>query len=171
MRTSFAPTAYGLTALLLMSVLAGLAMQAPLHHQTLDDDSTVSTAMARSTSAEILLASGGSTTHDEFSGAIAAADNGYMVAGDVNSSAAALTFGTQTYVPTSPYSNGNDVFLASLGNDGTWNFVVGPDHSQGGFSLMSDVASHTGNGIVAGQMYGPVSFGSTTLSSAVQFDI
>ncbi|RJU98523.1 MAG: hypothetical protein DWC10_03115 [Candidatus Poseidoniales archaeon] len=170
MRTPFAPMAYGLTALLLMSVLAGMAIQAPPHHQTLDDESTVSPTMARSGSAEIFLASGGSTSHDEFSGAIAAADNGYMVAGDVNSSATALTFGTHTYVPTSPYSNGNDVFLASLGNDGTWNFVVGPDHSQGGFSLMADVASHTGNGIVAGYMYGPVSFGQTTLSSAVQFD-
>ena len=93
-----------------------------------------------------------------------------MIAGDVNSSAASLVFGTQTYTPTSPYSNGNDFFLASVDNSGTWNYVVGADHSQGGVSFMADVTSHAGNGIVAGYMYGPVDFGMTSLSTAVQFD-
>ena len=170
MRRTPAGLALSLTVLLLLSIIGTtLVNVAPV--TVLDDDlETSMNTGGRSTSAEVFLAGGGSSTHDEFSGAIASVDNGWVIAGDVNSSAASLVFGTQTYTPTSPYSNGNDFFLASVDNSGTWNYVVGADHSQGGVSFMADVTSHAGNGIVAGYMYGPVDFGMTSLSTAVQFD-
>jgi hypothetical protein len=156
-----------LVALLLLSTFAALTPAAsPL---LLSEDSVVEQA-GRSASPEIFLASGGSSSHDEFAGAIVASDNGYFVAGEVNSSASSLTFGTHTYQPTSPYSNGQDVYVASLDETGGWNFLVGADHSAGGVSFLTDLAAHTGKPIVSGYMYGPISFGSTTLSSAVQFD-
>ena len=170
MRVNDVAIATTLTALLLTSLLLNVALEQPPHPVLLEDAASVELTTGRSTSAEVFLSGGGSSTHDEFSGAIASADNGYMVAGDVNSSAAALIFGPHTYTPTSPYSNGNDFYVASLADDGSWNYLVGADHSQGGVSFMSDVASHTGNAIVSGYMYGPVDFGQTTLSSAVQFD-
>ena len=170
MRRTPAGLALSLTVLLLLSIIGStLVNVAPV--TVLDDDlETSMNTGGRSTSAEVFLAGGGSSTHDEFSGAIASVDNGWVIAGDVNSSATSLVFGTQTYTPTSPYSNGNDFFLASVDNSGTWNYVVGADHSQGGVSFMADVTSHAGNGIVAGYMYGPVDFGMTSLSTAVQFD-
>ena len=170
MRVNRVTLAATLTALLLSSLLLSAAINPAQEQPLLDGEEHIVHTSARSTSAEVFLSSGGSTTHDEFSGAIAASDNGYVVAGDVNSSASTLTFGPHSYTPTSPYSNGNDFFLASLNNNGGWNYLVGADHTQGGVSFMSDVTSHAGNAIVAGYMYGPVDFGPTTLSSAVQFD-
>ena len=166
MRRTHTRVATALTALLLLSVLSSLAVPASLGiEQTVAPSST-----GRSTSAEVFLTGGGSTTHDEFTGAIAAADNGFVVAGDVNSSAPSLVFGPHTYLPTSPYTNGNDFFLASVNGNGAWDYVVGADHSQGGVSFMADVQAHAGNAVVAGYMYGPVDFGQFSLSSAVQYD-
>ena len=160
-----------LTALLLLSILGSVAVENIPTTTLLDEPSReVQEASARSTSAEVFLASGGSSSHDEFSGGIAASDNGYVVGGDVNSSAQSVTFGTHTYVPSSPFSNGNEFYLASLDHTGNWNFLVGADHTQGGVSFLADVASHAGNPIVAGYMYGPVDFGPISLSTAVQFD-
>ena len=170
MRGTPAGVALSLTALLLLSIIGStVANTAP--PTVLEDalDAPQNTG-ARSTSAEVFLTGGGTSTHDEFSGAIASTDDGWVIAGDVNSSAPSLVFGTQTYVPTSPYSNGNDFFVASVDNTGAWNYVVGADHTQGGVSFMADVASHAGNAIVAGYMYGPVDFGQTSLTTAVQFD-
>ena len=166
MRRTHTRVATALTALLLLSVLSSLAVPASLGiEQTVAPSST-----GRSTSAEVFLTGGGSTTPDEFTGAIAAADNGFVVAGDVNSSAPSLVFGPHTYLPTSPYTNGNDFFLASVNGNGAWDYVVGADHSQGGVSFMADVQAHAGNAVVAGYMYGPVDFGQFSLSSAVQYD-
>lgn len=169
MRVNPIVSAVSLTALLLTSYLLVLTLDDP-HRMPLLENPTVENTAARSTSAEVFLSGGGTSTHDEFSGAIASTDNGWLVAGDVNSSAGSLVFGTQTYIPSSPYSNGNDFFLASMDNSGGWNYVVGADHSQGGVSFMADVASHAGNAVVAGYMYGPVDFGQTSLNTAVQFD-
>ena len=152
--------ATALTALLLLSIIGSVALENTPTSAVLDEPSReVQQTSARSTSAEIFLASGGSSSHDEFSGGIAASDTGYVVGGDVNSSAQALTFGPHTYVPSSPFTNGNEFYLASLDHTGNWNFLVGADHSQGGVSFLADVASHAGNSIVAGYMYGPVDFG------------
>lgn len=166
MRRTHTRVATALTALLLLSVLSSLAVPASLGI----DQTVAATSTGRSTSAEVFLTGGGSTTHDEFAGAIAAADNGFVVAGDVNSSAPSLVFGPHTYIPTSPYTNGNDFFLASVNGNGAWDYVVGADHSQGGVSFMTDVQAHAGNAVVAGYMYGPVDFGQFSLSSAVQYD-
>ena len=124
-------------------------------------------ASARSATAEVFLTSGGSSTHNEVNGAISGGDFGYVVGGQVNSSASSVDFGPHNYTPSSPYSNGNEFYLASLDDFGTWNFVVGADHSQGGVSYISDVASFAGNPIVAGYMYGPVAFGQTQLLSLI----
>ena len=159
-----------LTALLLLSIAGTAAVQVKPSTVLNDTESTVMSTSGRSTSPEVFLAGGGTGSHDEFSGAIASTDNGWVIAGDVNSSAQSLVFGTQTYIPTSPYSNGNDFFIASLDSTGAWNYVTGADHTQGGVSFMSDVTSHAGNAIVSGYMYGPVDFGQISLNTAVQFD-
>jgi len=160
-------TSTALVTLLLLSVLITASTPAPL---VMAEEMAPLPASGRSSTPEVFLASGGTNSHDEFSGAIVASDAGYFVAGDVNSSAQALTFGTHTYIPTSPYSNGNDFYLASLDDTGNWNFLVGADHSQGGVSFLTDVASSTGKPVVSGYMYGPVSFGQTSLTTSVQFD-
>ena len=162
--------AIGLTALLLLSVLNSVWVPTSVlsTQETTTENPTL--ASARSATAEVFLTSGGSSSHDEFAGAISAGDFGYVVGGEVNSSAQALTFGPHTYTPTSPFSNGNEFYLASLDDSGSWNFVAGADHSQGGVSFLSDVASFAGNPVVAGYMYGPVDFGQTPLASSVLFD-
>jgi len=120
MRRTPAGIAMALTALLLLSIVGTAAVQVKPQTLLNDTDWPAMSTGARSTSPEVFLAGGGSGSHDEFSGAITATDNGWVIAGDVNSSAAAsrggtnLIFGTQTYVPTSPYSNGNDFFIASM---------------------------------------------------------
>ena len=159
-----------LTALLLLSIVGTTAIQVKPQTLLNDTDWSVMNTGARSTSPEVFLAGGGTGSHDEFSGAITSTDNGWVIAGDVNSSASSLVFGTQTYIPTSPYSNGNDFFIASMDSSGAWNYLPGADHTQGGVSFMSDVTSHAGNAIVTGYMYGPVDFGQTSLNTAVQFD-
>jgi len=111
-------TSTALVTLLLLSVLITASTPAPL---VMAEEMAPLPASGRSSTPEVFLASGGSNSHDEFSGAIVASDAGYFVAGDVNSSAQALTFGTHTYIPTSPYSNGNDFYLASLDDTGNWN--------------------------------------------------
>ena len=170
MRVNHVATATTLTALLLTSLLLNLAVELPSQPSLSEGPTSAELTSGRSTSPEVFLAGGGSSTHDEFSGAIASTDNGWVIAGDVNSSAASLVFGTQTYVPTSPYSNGNDFFVASMDSTGAWNYISGADHTQGGVSFMSDVASHAGNAIVSGYMYGPLDFGQISLNTAVQFD-
>lgn len=170
MRVNHVATATTLTALLLTSLLLNLAVELPPQPSLSEGPTSAELTSGRSTSPEVFLAGGGSSTHDEFSGAIASTDNGWVIAGDVNSSAASLVFGTQTYVPTSPYSNGNDFFVASMDSTGAWNYISGADHTQGGVSFMSDVASHAGNAIVSGYMYGPLDFGQISLNTAVQFD-
>ena len=170
MRVNHVATATTLTALLLTSLLLNLAVELPSQPSLSEGPTSAELTSGRSTSPEVFLAGGGSSTHDEFSGAIASTDNGWVIAGDVNSSAGSLVFGTQTYVPTSPYSNGNDFFVASMDSTGAWNYISGADHTQGGVSFMSDVASHAGNAIVSGYMYGPLDFGQISLNTAVQFD-
>lgn len=166
MRGTPASIATALTALLLLSVLSSMAVPASLSSVQF----TAPSAEGRSTSAEVYLTGGGSTTHGELSGAIAASDNGFVVGGDVNSSAPSLVFGPHTYIPSSPFTNGNDFFLASLNGNGAWDYVIGADHTQGGITFMSDVDAHAGNAVVAGYMYGPVDFGPFPLSTPVQFD-
>ena len=70
MRRTHTRVATALTALLLLSVLSTLAVPASLGI----DQTVAATSTGRSTSAEVFLTGGGSTTHDEFAGAIAAAD-------------------------------------------------------------------------------------------------
>lgn len=167
MRSTSYATALTLTALLLVSFIGTATFQAPNAIPALQDDEKPLTTSGRSTSPEVFLSSGGTSTHDEFSGSIEASDNGYFVGGDFNSSAQSITFGTQSFQSTSPFSNGNEFYLASADNSGNWNFLIGADHTQGGVTFLSDVDSNAGMPFVAGSMYGPVSFGQTTLSTNV----
>jgi len=96
-------TSTALVTLLLLSVLITASTPAPL---VMAEEMAPLPASGRSSTPEVFLASGGTNSHDEFSGAIVASDAGYFVAGDVNSSAQALTFGTHTYIPTSPSQTG-----------------------------------------------------------------
>ena len=79
MRRPQVRTAVALTALLLIG-LTGSAL--PLLNQTsgaLDEDQTRFPTSGRSTSAEIFLTGGGSSSHDEFAGSIATSGMGYYV--------------------------------------------------------------------------------------------
>ena len=171
MRRPQVRTAIALTALLLIG-LTGSAL--PLLNQTsgaLDEDQTRFPTSGRSTSAEIFLTGGGSSSHDEFAGSIATSGMGYYVGGEMNSSAqSGVTFGTLNLLPTSPFSNGNEFYLGSADDDGNWNFLVGADHSAGGVSFLSDVATSAGSAVVAGYMFGPINFGQISLDTPVQFD-
>ena len=131
MRSTSYATALTLTALLLVSVIGTATFQDPVVDPTLQEDEEILLSSGRSASPEVFLSSGGTSTHDEFSGSIEAADNGYFVGGDFNSSAQTITFGTQSFQATSPFSNGNEFYLASADNSGNWNFLIGADHSQG----------------------------------------
>ncbi|MGB0611837.1 MAG: hypothetical protein ACPGMW_04345, partial [Poseidonia sp.] len=125
MRSTSYATALTLTALLLVSFIGTATFQAPDAIPALQDDEKPLTTSGRSTSPEVFLSSGGTSTHDEFSGSIEASDNGYFVGGDFNSSAQSITFGTQSFQSTSPFSNGNEFYLASADNSGNWNFLIG----------------------------------------------
>jgi hypothetical protein len=164
MRSHPARAAHLLTALLLLSLLNGMLGAGLPQTEGLSSDSPVQSASGRASSAEVFLSAGGSANGDVFPTAIDATDTGYAVVGDYNRT---LTFGTHTLAATSPFSNGNEFFLASMNNAGDWDYLVGADHSMGSVSFVSDVASSAGMPVVAGYMYGPVSFGQTSLSTQV----
>ncbi|MGB1587770.1 MAG: thrombospondin type 3 repeat-containing protein [Poseidonia sp.] len=161
MRSRSKATVTALTALLLLSVLS--SMMPPAISERLDDRITME-ASGRSASPEVFISSGGSPNGDELPGAIAVINGGYVVGGDYNRT---ITFGSHTLAATSPFSNGNEFFLAGISETGTWTYLANADHSQGSVSFLTDVAGSMGNAVAAGYMYGPVSFGSTTVSTSV----
>lgn len=161
MRNRSVATVVVLTALLVLSTVGTALQQASW--ASLDDDDVRATS-ARSTSPEIFLASGGAANGDELPGAIAVMNGGYVVGGDFNRT---ITFGPHTLAPTSPFSNGNEFFIASVSETGTWNYLANADHSQGGVSFLTDVTSSMGDPIAVGYMYGPGDFGPISLSTSV----
>ena len=147
-----------------MSFLGPLVVPEHLEPSEFQPIQEVDEASARSSSSDVFLTSGGSTNGDEFDTMITNALDGYYVGGDFNRT---LTFGTQTLQETSPYSNGNEFYLAGLDDSGTWTFLVGADHSIGGVSFLTDIASVNGMAVITGYMFGDIAFGQTILSTQV----
>jgi len=153
-----------LIALFVMSFLNPLVTIEQSWTSELQSITESNEASARSSSPEIFLSSGGSSNGDEFDTMIAAGFDGYYVGGDFNRT---LAFGTQTLQPTSPFSNGNEFYLAGIDDTGTWTFLAGADHSTGGVSFLTDIATINGMAVITGYMYGQVDFGQTILNTQV----
>ena len=156
---------FTLSILLLLSVFNAIivstdSMSSTTLYQTLNP----SNANGRASTPEVFLSSGGAANGDELPGAIAATAGGYLVGGDFNRT---MTFGAHSLAPTSPFSNGNELFLASISEAGVWNYLAGGDHSLGGVSFLTDVASSANTAYVTAYMYGPISFGATSVSTSV----
>jgi len=78
--------------------------------------------------------------------------------------------GTATFGSTSIYSESNEAFIAKLNGNGNW---VWAKSSAGGSGIYSSRVSQTNYGYsyIAGYLYGPSTFGYTTLSSSGGGDI
>jgi hypothetical protein len=161
MRIRSEATVTALTALLLLSLLSTFATPSP---SLSNEHQQPWLTGGRSLNPEIFISSGGAANGDELPGAIASINGGYVVGGDYNRT---ITFGPHTLQATSPFSNGNEFFLAAVSETGTWTYLANADHSQGGVSFLTDVASSMGNAVVTGYMYGPVTFGTSTVSTSV----
>lgn len=106
------------------------------------------------------LADGGSSTQSIDANHIAARSNGgWVIGSEYNTS---LSFGTSTLQPTSPYaSQFGEFFLAMVDDQGSWESVVGADHSYGagGLSFLTDIAvDMSGEIAITGYYYGEIAF-------------
>ena len=155
---------FGVSTLLLTALLLLSSALPLLAHPTPLDDPAVNRTSGRSGSEEVFLAGGGGANGNEFPAAITDSIGGFAVMGDYNRT---VNFDTNSLTPTSPFTNGNEFFLAEVDTTGSWNYALGADHSAGGVSFGADVTSSSGSPVVVGQMFGPVMFGSTTHQVAV----
>jgi len=152
-------SAASITVLLLVSVITPL-MTVPEQLWT----SEVHPASGRSSTEEVFLSTGGGANGNEFPTSITATASGFAVLGDYNRT---VNFGTHSLTPTSPFSNGNEFFVAHMDASGAWTAALGADHSTGGVSFAADLTASQGAAVVTGYMYGPGVFGSTTLQTSV----
>ena len=166
MRFAKAPAvAQFLVVFFLLSLMAPMLQSMDDGPVVFESESNISQTSGRAGSPDIFLAAGGGSAGNEFGDSISASNMGYYVAGDFNRS---MNFGSHQISATSPFSNGNEFYLASISNSGTWNYLTGADHSQGGVSFLMDTAvGMGGTAVVAGYMYGPVAFGQNIHSTAV----
>jgi hypothetical protein len=153
-----------LVVLFVVSLLSPLAAHQQTTPVELDSVQTISETSARATSPEIFLSAGGSATGDEFDTMIAPGLDGYYVGGDFNRS---MTFGNHQLQPTSPFSNGNEFYIAGIDSTGSWTFLAGADHSMGGVSFLTDITTVNGMAVITGYMFGQVNFGQTILNTQV----
>lgn len=153
-----------LIVLFVVSLLSPLAAHQQTTPVELDSVQAINEASARATSPEIFLSAGGAATGDEFDTMIAPGLDGYYVGGDFNRS---MTFGNHQLQPTSPYSNGNEFYIAGIDSTGSWTFLAGADHSMGGVSFLTDITTVNGMAVITGYMFGQVNFGQTILNTQV----
>lgn len=105
-------SAASITVLLLVSVITPLmTVQEQL------GTSEVHPASGRSSTEEVFLSTGGGANGNEFPTSITATASGFAVLGDYNRT---VNFGTHSLTPTSPFSNGNEFFLAHMDASGAW---------------------------------------------------
>ena len=99
---------------------------------------------------------------------IGATPDGWIVAGNTRYS---MTFGSNQVQSTSPYNSQleADTYVASLDNQGNWNWAVMPDASQGLTLLTCLTTSVMGDTYIGGLIVGEVTFGSTVLRSQNQY--
>ena len=120
-------------------------------------------------SANPMLVGGGTPSGAEFVEALEYAPGVYAFGGSWNTSnSQALTFGSNTLSPTSPY--GQEFYIAAVDSSGQYQYVKGANHNmQGnpGISIFSDIAVGMGGEIVVAGFYtGAIQFGSITIASA-----
>lgn len=99
---------------------------------------------------------------------IGATPDGWIVAGNTRHT---MTFGSNQVQSTSPYNTQLDAdsYVASLDNQGNWNWAVMPDASLGLTVLTCLTTSVMGDVYIGGLIVGEVSFGSTVLRSQNQY--
>jgi len=93
-------------------------------------------------------------------------DFGWIVAGDMKADA---QFGSNSLTFRSPTAFGqyaNEIFVASIDEQGSWLWAAQADASAGVIYLDGIVAAHTGEVFVTGWMFGDIGFGTITLSAA-----
>ena len=144
-----------LVVLFVLSVLSPLTIHQQPVPTELSSPQNIDEASGRASSPEIFLSAGGSATGDEFDTMITTGLDGYFVGGDFNRS---MTFGTHQLQPTSPFSNGNEFYIAGIDSTGSWTFLIGADHSTGGVSFLTDISTVNGMAVSTGYMFGQVSF-------------
>ena len=155
---------------LFLVTLFVLSLLSPLttHQETVPTElaslQSIDEASGRASSPEVFLSSGGSANGDEFDTMITTGLDGYFVGGDFNRS---LTFGIHQLQPTSPFSNGNEFYIAGIDSTGSWTFLTGADHSMGGVSFLTDISTVNGMAVISGYMFGQVNFGQTILTTQV----
>ena len=107
-----------------------------------------------------------STSKNIYGQGIAKLNNGWVVAGDLNTSA---QFGNYQVAANSPndfpqYNIRPDLFVSHLGSNGQWSWASSPDASAG-LTIFSALTSGPNNEVyVIGEFLGAVGFGSHTIS-------
>jgi len=108
-----------------------------------------------------------STSKNVYGQGIAKLNNGWVVAGDLNTSA---QFGNFQVAANSPndfpqYNIRPDLFVSHLGSNGQWSWASSPDAS-GGIALFSALTSGPNNETyITGTFYGEVEFGAHKITS------
>ena len=108
-----------------------------------------------------------STSKNIYGQGIAKLNNGWVVAGDINTSA---QFGSLQVLANSPndfpqYNIRPDMFVSHLGSNGQWAWASSPD-ATGGIALFSALTSGPNNEVyVIGTYYGNLKFGTNEINS------
>jgi len=108
---------------------------------------------------ELLIQAGGSTGHENGS-FIDATPMGWIVSGDTRNS---MSFGSFQLQATSIYNTQLDAdsYVASIDEQGNWQWALMPDASQGLTLINAMATSVTGDAYIGGLIFGTVTFGST----------
>ncbi len=106
------------------------------------------------------LTGGGSSSGSEYIQSIGFSPGMYGFGGSFNTS---MNFGSTSLSPTSPA--GSEFFIGAISETGSWQFLLGADHSAG-ISIFSDIAVGMGGEIaVIGYYTGTIQFGGLAISS------
>ena len=113
---------------------------------------------------QLLVQAGTSTGHVN-SSFIEEAVDGWVISGNTRNN---LQFGSFNLQATSGQNANNDadLYIAKIGNDGTWQWATMPDASAGLVFLEAMTSDMIGNIYVAGLVWGTVSFGGYNVATA-----
>lgn len=150
-------------SLAIISILLG-SMIPVSHDVELSDVESVSYADSEP---EFLVQAGSTFGHVNGT-QIGATPDGWVVAGNTRHT---MTFGSNQVQSTSPYNTQleADSYVASLSDQGNWNWAIMPDASQGLTLLTCLTTSDVGDIYIGGLIVGDVTFGSTVLRSQNQY--
>jgi hypothetical protein len=146
----------------LLFTLVMLTQYVPLQHENepimfLEETHEIQFPASARSSGDVFLLGGGSSNAHEFAQLIAPTLSGYVVAGDYSQS---LSLGSHSLNPTttnSPYQQKSEYYLAGVTETGTWDWVVGADHSNG-VSFIEDLDSSMGSTFVTGYFAGSIGY-------------